>query len=168
VKLENFIVVGGFAGTTLFGLGRHWDLRSFAETRYVRFEPKDRLLVIEWSVPSMPNAWGSPGNRASGCRLVFENVVALGMTDRDPGASFELEATLADVARVVPGEGAYDWIQKGTEPERFRLRLRFANGRTIEVESERVRLEPIEDPGTQGEGAGAPVEPSSPMPTEES
>ena len=34
MKLENFIVVGGFAGTTLFGLGRHWDLRSFAETRY--------------------------------------------------------------------------------------------------------------------------------------
>jgi len=152
VKLENFILVGGFTGTTLFGLGRHWDLHSFAETRSVRFEPKSHALVIEWSVPAMVNPWGSPGNRARGCRLFFENVVSLRMTDHDTDASLADDAIVADVSRVFPGEAAYSWIEKGAEPERSRLRFRFQSGRKIEVESDRVRLEPIEGP--EGETGG--------------
>jgi hypothetical protein len=146
VKLENFILVGGFTGTTLFGLGRHWDLHSFAETRSLRFEPMARTLAMEWTVPVMVNPWGSPGNRARGCRLVFENVVALRMTESDPAASLADDATIADVSRIFPGEAVYNWIEKGAEPERFRLRFRFQSGRKIEVESERARLEPIEGP----------------------
>lgn len=146
MKLENFILVGGFTGTTLFGLGRHWDLHSFAETRSVLFDPKTHTLVIEWSVPSMVNPWGSPGNRARGCRLFFENVVSLRMTDHDPDASLADDAIVADVSRVFPGEAAYNWIEKGAEPERSRLRFRFQSGRKIEVESDRVYLEPIEGP----------------------
>ena len=154
MRLENFIVVGGFAGTTLFGLGRHWDLHSFAETRSVHFDPETRSLVIEWAVPAMPNPWGSAGNRARGCRLVFESVLSLTMTDRDPDAPPESESTLAEVSRVVPGEAAYNWIEKGAEPERFRLRFRFESGRRIEVESEGVRLEPVDAP--EADDASAP------------
>jgi hypothetical protein len=146
VKLENFIVVGGFTGTTLFGLGRHWDLHSFAETRSVHFEPRTRMLTLEWGVPGMVNPWGSPGNRARGCRLLFENVLSLRVTDSDPGASPADDVIVADVSRVLPGEAAYSWMEKGAEPERFRLRFRFQSGRKIEVESERARLEPIEGP----------------------
>jgi hypothetical protein len=146
VKLENFILEGGFTGTTLFGLGRHWDLHSFAETRSVRYEPRTRTLALEWSVPAMPNPWGSPGNRARGCRLVFEGVVSLRMTDLDPGAPAQDDAVVADVSRVVPGEAAYSWIEKGGEPDIFRLLFRFQSGRKIEVDAERARLEPIEGP----------------------
>lgn len=150
MRLENFILEGGFSGTTLFGLGHHWDLHSFAETRLVRFEPKTGSLAIEWTVPAMVNAWGSQGNRARGCRLVFENVVFLRVTDTDAGARPEDDAIVADVSRVVPGEAAYSWIEKSADPERFRLLFRFQSGRKIEVESQRARLEPIE--GTPGEG----------------
>lgn len=146
MKLENFILEGGFTGTTLFGLGRHWDLHSFAETRLVRFEPRSRTLAMEWSVPVMVNPWGSPGNRARGCRLLFENVASLRMTDHDPEAQLTDDAIVADVSRVLPGEAAYFWMEKGAEPERSRLRFRFQSGRKIEVESENVRLEPIEEP----------------------
>jgi len=149
VKLENFILEGGFTGTTLFGLGRHWDLHSFAETRSLRFEPRARTLAMEWTVPVMVNPWGSSGNRARGCRLVFENVVTLRMTESDPAASVADDATIADVSRIFPGEAVYSWMEKGAEPERFRLRFRFQSGRKIEVESERARLEPIE--GSEGE-----------------
>ena len=149
MKLENFILVRGFTGTTLFGLGRHWDLHSFAETRCVRYEPRMRALTIEWSVPAMVNPWGSPGNRARGCRLLFESVVSLLMTDHDPDASLADDMIIADVSRVIPGEAAYNWVEKGAEAEGFRLRFRFQSGRKIEVESERVRLEPIE--GSEGE-----------------
>ena len=99
MKLENFIVEGGFTGTTLFGLGRHWDLHSFAETRSLHYEPKTRTLVLEWSVPEMANPWGSPGNRARGCRLLFENVVSLRMTDIDPDASPADDGVIAEVGR---------------------------------------------------------------------
>ena len=154
MKLQNFILEGGFSGTTLFGLGRHWDLHSFAEARSILFDPRARTLAVEWAVPSMPNPWGSPGNRACGCRLVFEGVLALQMTDREAEASPEADAILTEVSRVVPGEAAYSWIEKGAEPERFRLRFRFESGRTLEVESESVRLEPL-DGFAQDSGAGA-------------
>ena len=144
MKLDNFIVEGGFTGTTLFGLGRHWDLRSFAELCALRFEPKERVLVMEWSVPAMVNPWGSPGNRARGCRILFEGVGFLRMTPQEPDAGLDDDVRVADVARIVPGESAWSWVEKGAETERFRLLFRFQSGRKIEVESDVARLEPIE------------------------
>ena len=144
--MENFALEGGYCTVSLFGLGRHWDLHSFARLARFSYEPARRAAFLEWVAPAMANAWGDPANRAKGCRLVFDKVGFLRVGMGEPGLASPDESMLADVSKVVPGEGAYRWKDRWGEQDPFRLLFRFESGRTIEVESESVRLEPVEEP----------------------
>src|SRR5262245_79256 len=144
MKLDNFDLASPYATIELVGLGHRWDLHSWADFVGVTFAPEQDEMAFEWRVPlDEQNPWGSPGNRATGCRLRFRRVFHLAMSGRDPAYPKAEALTIDSISKAIPGERDYPFKREWAPDEPFHLRFQFHDSRTIDVGAELATLEAI-------------------------
>ena len=143
MKFANFELSEPFGSVILQALGHEWDVHNFAELVGVH-QPNNRgIASLEWQVPpEVDNPWGSPGNSASGCRLVFSGVRRFDFKAGEPTLS-EGSRTVAGISKAIPGESEYPFKQQWGSDELFYLRVELEDLGRIEIDAEVAVLEPI-------------------------
>jgi hypothetical protein len=143
MTFANFELSEPFGCVILRAFGHEWDLHSFAVLVAVQ-QPNDASVAsLEWQVPpDIDNAWGSPGNTAKGCRLVFSGVRRFDIKAGEPTLSADSQ-TVAGISKTIPGESDYPFKQHWTSDELFCLRVELEDLGQIEIDAEVAALEPI-------------------------
>jgi hypothetical protein len=144
MKLENFDLNKPFGAIELQGLGHDWDLHNWAEFKGFSFVPGTNELILEWRVPEgHENPWGSRGNMARGCRLRFQGLKSIRVSERDTAYPLKESDCVSGISKVIPGELEYPFKRSWAEGEAFHLRITFQDERNIEIAAESVSLEAI-------------------------
>ena len=146
MRLLNFKLADPCVTIELVGLGHNWDLHNFAVFTGLRYDPATNTVVMEWSVDRglEQNPWGSPGNSAQGCRLIFADVNFLHITARDAEIPSAEDDCLEALSKVDPRETPYRMMERWPDGTEFRLLFRFQGGRNIEIGADAVELRPID------------------------
>jgi len=140
MTLSNFELNEPFGSVILRGLGQEWDLHNFAELVAVRPPNVAGIASLEWHVPAdVDNPWGSRGNSASGCRLVFSGVRRFEQLGGDPKQSDGARA-VRGISKAIPGELEYPFKQKWESDELFYLRVEMEDSGRIDIDAEVAAL----------------------------
>jgi hypothetical protein len=144
MRFSNFDLDQPFGSVELIGLGHRWDVHSWADLVVAEGSAAESSAVLEWRVPSnVENPWGSRGNQAVGCRLVFAGVSVFAVRPGVQGGDPRDRRTVSSISKVVPGAQEYPFKNEWTADERFDLRVETEDEGRIDVEADVATLEPI-------------------------
>src|SRR5262245_16946883 len=136
MRFTNFDLKEPFGATVLVGLGHEWDVHSWADLTAVRQTHPGETAVLEWHVPTdVSNPWGSLGNNAAGCRLVFSGVRSFRITAGTAGVEPRDARTVAAISKAIPGEGAYPFKASWGDAEEFELRVETEDAGRIDIDA---------------------------------
>jgi hypothetical protein len=144
MRFANFDLDSPIQATILVGLGHHWDVHNFADLVAAAVSEATGTAYVEWRVPAnVGNPWGSPGNCAAGCRLVFEGVRSFQRHEGKPNADPEDARTVLGISKTIPGAEEYPFKRRWEADDPFCLRIETEASGRIDVDAELATLEPI-------------------------
>ena len=142
MDLVNFKFGKPSVTTELVGLGKSWDLHSFANFKGISFLPESDEVVLEWQIPEgVENPWGSKDNTNILCRLVFKKVTFLQMSERDYSIPISESKTLENVSMIDPSSSEFPQREEWADNSDFHLLFTFCDGRALQIASQSARLE---------------------------
>jgi hypothetical protein len=148
MELRNFELRDPLGCVEVSALGKNWDLHNCVDFLGFLWRPFEDELWMEWAVlAEFGNPWGDPSNHAAACRIRFSGINSIRVSRRKAGLDPRESLTVADIAKVIPGEVECPLRERWGPADAFELRFTFEDEREVTIDAVSVHLEPLDSAG---------------------